>query len=364
VRSFYLDVLRGVAILFVFGAHLDGFKDPNHLWTIPILNSWKLGGWQGVDLFFVVSGFLISGLLFKEHQLTGTIRAKHFLIRRGFKIYPMYYLFLAATPLIMWWDFKPIGYITEALFVQNYVYRIWGHTWSLAVEEHFYFSIALIFYFANKKLRDPFKYLPRIFFVVAFATLLMRYWTYIYIPFTNMTHRFATHLRIDSLGFGVLLAYYFHYYRAWMEAIVKKYQWLLLGLGLVTTLPNFLWPLFDSNLLPPLFFTLIYLGFGGILMVCVFKDSPNRLMEICLNPIRKIGFYSYSIYLWHMPVQYWSKHVFFKFTGYHVSPLGKVFVYVIGSVVFGVMMGKIIETPLLKVRDRFYPSKIKGARVV
>src|SRR6185503_20062984 len=76
-----LDFLRGVAILLVLLRHVD-------------LSSFTTNaGWIGVDLFFVLSGFLVSGLLFKEYIKFGNIRVGLFLIRRGFKIYPIYYIF-------------------------------------------------------------------------------------------------------------------------------------------------------------------------------------------------------------------------------------------------------------------------------
>jgi len=77
-RNQSLDMLRGVAVLLVLGRHMDG------------AGIWSSAGWCGVDLFFVLSGFLISGLLFTEFKKTGTIDVKRFWIRRGFKIYPAF----------------------------------------------------------------------------------------------------------------------------------------------------------------------------------------------------------------------------------------------------------------------------------
>jgi peptidoglycan/LPS O-acetylase OafA/YrhL len=79
-----LDVPRGVAILSVFGRH-------------PPYSVWTRAGWIGVDLFFVIPGFLISGLLFSEYKATDAISFKRFFIRRGFRIYPLYYSFLLLT---------------------------------------------------------------------------------------------------------------------------------------------------------------------------------------------------------------------------------------------------------------------------
>jgi peptidoglycan/LPS O-acetylase OafA/YrhL len=127
-RSQTLDILRGVAVLLVFTRHVNGLP-------------FSTLGWIGVDLFFVLSGFLVSGLLFQEYLELGTVKPGTFLLRRAFKIYPQFYFFLAATVaalLATGQSFATINLFAEAAFFQNYHAGFWTHTWSLAVEEHFY----------------------------------------------------------------------------------------------------------------------------------------------------------------------------------------------------------------------------------
>src|SRR6188474_3449733 len=121
-----LDFLRGIAIVLVLMRHqyLSGFTTTM--------------GWVGVDLFFVLSGFLVSGLLFREYLREGTVHVTRFLIRRGLKIYPAFYVFLLLS---VWFgvtvrqaQIPPRLLVGEILFLQNYVGRLWPHTWSLAVE--------------------------------------------------------------------------------------------------------------------------------------------------------------------------------------------------------------------------------------
>src|SRR5258708_16649284 len=90
-RNLQLDVLRGVAILMVLLCHSIFLRQPT--WDLIL---WR-PGWSGVDLFFVISGFLISGLLFTEYQKTGGIRFKRFSIRRALKLYPAFYFLLLLT---------------------------------------------------------------------------------------------------------------------------------------------------------------------------------------------------------------------------------------------------------------------------
>ncbi len=90
MRNQTLDVLRAVAVLLVFSRHSTGALLVSHL------------GWVGVDLFFVLSGFLVSGLLFREYQQDGQLLPGRFLIRRGFKIYPQFYLLVVVTIFWTW----------------------------------------------------------------------------------------------------------------------------------------------------------------------------------------------------------------------------------------------------------------------
>jgi len=132
-----IDFLRGIAILLVFFRHKELFSSLTKM------------GWIGVDLFFVISGFLVSGLLFKEYKRFGSINVKLFLIRRGFKIYPIYYL-----SYIFYLFFKlksetfSLKYVlADLFFIQNYVYGFgyaYVASWSLAIEEHFYLVLALL----------------------------------------------------------------------------------------------------------------------------------------------------------------------------------------------------------------------------
>jgi peptidoglycan/LPS O-acetylase OafA/YrhL len=125
VRLKQLDALRAIAVLLVMGRHLT--------WN-PV---WFRVGWTGVDLFFVLSGFLVSGLLFREYKASGQIRVLRFLGRRAFKIYPAYYFLLILTVTIHLGFGLPLKWrLTwpDFIFVQSYRLGLWGHLWSLAVE--------------------------------------------------------------------------------------------------------------------------------------------------------------------------------------------------------------------------------------
>src|SRR5262249_41464929 len=142
-----LDILRGIAILMVLGSHPVAKLDEAG-WFRPLAHLWGYTGWTGVNLFFVLSGFLVGGLLFAEWRATGRLNPGRFVIRRMFKIWPSYYFFLGilvAITMRAGWDHRIL--LPFFLHMQNY----WGdigaiapHTWSLAVEEHFYILLPLI----------------------------------------------------------------------------------------------------------------------------------------------------------------------------------------------------------------------------
>src|ERR671924_64261 len=117
-----IDVLRAVAVLLVVGHHMK-LPDSGPTVLRSALAMWQRGGWVGVDLFFVLSGFLVSGLLFREYLRHGTVHVGRFLARRGLKIYPAFYCFLLASlaALVCRKGWPPARRVVgELLFVQNY----------------------------------------------------------------------------------------------------------------------------------------------------------------------------------------------------------------------------------------------------
>ncbi len=150
----FVDGLRALAILWVLGFHSLG----------PIAGCLaRGGGWFGVDVFFVISGFLITGILLRERKGTGSISLKNFYIRRMLRLLPAYYALLATVAIFNPFHCKDIAAAVgiALVYLSNYDLGLgWGHTlgsgiettWSLAIEEQFYFVWPSAILFLRKHL--------------------------------------------------------------------------------------------------------------------------------------------------------------------------------------------------------------------
>jgi peptidoglycan/LPS O-acetylase OafA/YrhL len=179
-RVLGLDILRFTAVTLVIFRHMQQFRGAPQ-WLSRTSLHLKQGGWVGVDIFFVLSGFLVSGLLFREWQQHKTLSVGRFLWRRGWKIYPAFWFFLLGMIVFYTCQHQTInwrGMLGEFLFLQNYWANVFNHTWSLAVEEHFYIMVAagswLLFRWAGRSGANPYRHLPWIFLIIASLCLAVR----------------------------------------------------------------------------------------------------------------------------------------------------------------------------------------------
>lgn len=350
-----LDLLRALAIFLVLGRHLEPCPVETNAMLHGVTKLWATGGWIGVDLFFVLSGFLVSGLLFREHAKHGKIDITRFLIRRGFKIYPAFWLLIAVT-VALWiprhhnmpWRRLAI----ELCFVQNYLPGLWVHTWSLAVEEHFYLLLAAGFFFlTRKRSSQPFDLVPRAFVLVAMICQGLRLLNGGHFEYN--THLFATHLRIDSLFFGVLIGWWFHYKPMNFMASAQRYRVLLALAAAALLAPAFCWPVERTPFLYIWGPALFYLG-GGCLLVSSLGFAMPASRWIAA--IAYGGSHSYSIYLWNGPVMTWGTVAIACLPGSHNHWFARAALYLALSVGIGILMSLIVEFPALRIRERLFPS--------
>lgn len=365
-RSTAIDILRALAVLLVLGRHMDTCParvSPLLHW---LTSKWEIGGWIGVDLFFVLSGFLVSGLLFREYEKYKEISVKNFLIRRGFKIYPAFWLLtiVSLVVLILRHDpFKPLAVVSEFLFIQNYGPALWSHTWSLAVEEHFYFFL-VIFLFTLLKLRGgtkPFRIVPVMFFVLAVTCLALRLITASVSPqFIDKTQLYPTHLRIDALFCGVLISYFYHTQPERFMTWARRWRWVLLPVGVALLTPAFCFVLKKTPWIYTFGLTFFYLGSACLLVFMLAVTIPDRAFP---KAIAYAGSHSYSIYLWHVPMATWVVPLLVGAVKEERNWFAYFGTYVFGSIAFGIAMAAVIEFPMLRLRDRLFPSRSRPLTV-
>jgi peptidoglycan/LPS O-acetylase OafA/YrhL len=314
-----------------------------------------------VDLFFVISGFLISGLLFSEFQKRGNIDFGRFAIRRGLKLYPTLYVLVfgvALTRLIQNGFHIRRAILTpllhDVLFLQSYAPGTYGHFWSLSVEEHFYILLGLLLYFMLRRSRgaDSFRPLPVVFGVVALGCLSLRLvHAWIVQPYSYFTHLFPTHFRLDSLLFGVLLSYWSHFHHERFRAVVTRMRPFLLPLGMLLIAPAFIWDqseffTYTAGL------TFFYVGYGALMLWLREVPLTTCGFSGCLlRPVSYIGQHSYPIYLFHVAIV----QLLLKSDIQH-TVFGLV-LYFVSSIAVGIFFSKLIEFPVLRLRDRWFPPQ-------
>jgi peptidoglycan/LPS O-acetylase OafA/YrhL len=354
-----LDFLRGIAVILVLFRHHT---------ISPFLH--KIG-WIGVDLFFVLSGFLVSNLLFKEYVDTGKVNIRRFFIRRGLKIYPLFYFFIlltVATNLILSKlnihkdNILLTEIVNEIFFLQNYLDGIWSHTWSLAVEEHFYILLAVYVFVIVKC-----KWISRTANIVCFIVcLLIVVFTlrWHYVALHPIEHQLGfTHLRIDSLFFGVLLSYLYVFQKESFKAVFAKRRFILFTFVAAILLSPSLILLNNDKFVLSYGLSMLYIGFGIVLSYAVLYDAEidgidNIVWNSFFNVICFIGFHSYSIYLFHIYVAKYFVSFFVKYFGSFISVEIKFILYFLFSILIGYLMAKLIEIPFLRFRDKLFPKPL------
>lgn len=347
-RNIELDFVRGVAILLVVGFHALSPPTP-YAFFGGIESTVKAAGWSGVDLFFVLSGFLVGGVLLSEYKKTGALDVKRFIIRRGLKIWPAYYFYIFFQVVVRKHPIRSFLF-ANLLHIQNYIGTSLEHTWTLAVEEHFYLLLSIaVGWMALRRL--PVRKMIVIFVVLLPPVLAIRAATWY--AGLHQIAQWSTHTRIDSLLFGVILAALLQFYPRYFDWIVRRKALLIL---IWISAMAFLAIAHDKPAtLYTIGYTCIYLGYGAFMLLLYKYSGPTRQF-VAYRVIAKIGVYSYGIYLWHLSV----REACFRFAS-HFNPALSWPVAIVSQYVTAIVLGAIlthlIEWPALRIRDRLFPAK-------
>ena len=305
-----IDTLRALAVSAVIIYHAKIYLFGNLI--LP-------GGYLGVDIFFIISGYLISSIILKELLEKQNFSFKNFYIKRIRRIIPaLIFVILASIPF-SWIYLYPIDLISFSKsilyslgFGSNFYFHFSGleygspegllkpflHTWSLSVEEQYYILFPIGLVVVYKFIR---KYLIHFLLICFVISLLLADWgskNYISANF------YFLHSRIWELILGSLLAYFEikQGHRGQNKILCETLPFL----GLTLVIYSFI--SFNSETFHPSFYTLI--PALGVTLILWFTNGDNLVLKVLSYKFfAKIGLISYSLYLWHYPIFSFANHL-------------------------------------------------------
>jgi peptidoglycan/LPS O-acetylase OafA/YrhL len=265
------------------------------------------GGFIGVDIFYVISGFLITGLLLKELSISGRISLRAFYLRRSKRLLPASFLVLSVTAIVSWLLLPPISrgsigrdLIATTLYVSNYLFAWWQndyqnlnaipspfiHYWSLAVEEQFYLFWPL-FIIALAKLKSSRKFLIG-FWSVTVITFALGVWLTVIAPIWAF---YSLPTRAWELSIGALIA---------LLPRLQNQKRVVALFGMLGLLISTFW--FSETTAFPGFYALLPV-LGTAALLSSIGNWPNSVQWLATNKISLwLGKISYPLYLWHWPI--------------------------------------------------------------
>jgi peptidoglycan/LPS O-acetylase OafA/YrhL len=335
-----LDGLRAVSIVLVLLGHLNGTRNVG---SIPAIRVFGDIAHLGVVVFFVISGFLITSLLLKEHEKTGRISLKLFYARRALRIFPASYNYLAIIAILAVLGLVAVtrsDFAFAASYLINYkVGRSWyvGHLWSLSVEEQFYLLWPCLLVFFGRSRGT----------LIASAGILLgpvaRIASWVLFRGTPYIDLETFPTVADSLAAGCMLALL----RPWLET-KKPYLRLfhpaasILLAGMLLVINRYMAytvvSVFGSSAINILIAILIHRS------VYCRRDLPGRFLN--LQPVAFVGVLSYSLYIWQQPFLNRRSDAWFC-----AFPQNLIL-----AIAMALASYLLLEKPLMKIRSRLHPS--------
>lgn len=298
-----LDGLRAVSILFVVFGHAFGHMPLP--WLPSFVGAIVFNAALGVQIFFVLSGFLITGILLGEKARTGSVDIRRFYIRRFFRIIPASYLYLSTLAILTAAGILAVSWnllLESFLYVLNYHVLIggpmndyWyvGHFWTLCMEQQFYLVWPLLLS------RLSISQSQRFLLCVVLLLPLVRMASYYLFPEARGQLGIMFHSGSDSIFIGSLTAVWLHRFPEWRARLGQLHWAIAFGFGLfLFALTPYLSAMFGSLWNLP--FARTASGVVAALLLIWSIENGNSLWGKFLNlqPMVYIGAISYGLYLW------------------------------------------------------------------
>jgi peptidoglycan/LPS O-acetylase OafA/YrhL len=353
-----LDTLRALAIAVVMVFHLQDLL-PDAFGPVGRF------GWMGVDLFFVLSGYLIGSQLLKPVRDGRGVSLLDFYRKRAYRILPVY---LAVLALYVFWPMwreapgmSPLWQFltfTENFLVDYSINHAFSHVWSLCVEEHFYLLLPVIMLLMSRRPK-AWKTIALLAFLVALGIAIRSYvYFHVLLPMGRDSDGFSaryieriyypTYTRLDGLLAGVALALMRIFRPGWWSAILKRSNWLLAGgVGLLAFT---FWLFADrvGTVANVIGFPIMAVALA--LLVMAAADRQSWFGRLSVPGARVVATLAYSLYLTHKEIAHLDERWLPKLMDAHDwKAVGMIIVSCLAVAAFFYFA---IERPFLALRDR------------
>jgi peptidoglycan/LPS O-acetylase OafA/YrhL len=370
-----LDGMRGVAFLLVAMHNFDAFEGHIPAEWLPAVISHM--GWIGVQIFFVLSGFLITDQLIDGHGKERSLRS--FYLRRAFRILPLYYLALVSAlilaPLFIALPADMSASLSQQrwlwLLLNNWTQPFHGHVipfshfWSLAVEEQFYLVWPFIVLTCLAATTGARRMLHVCAALVVLALLARCIAVALGLP-QDVPYMF-TICRMDALAIGAAANVVFRVWGSHLQHGLAS-TWILVGALLLFVVTAITTNAYYVHSLQTIVFGYPVLGVvtAAIMLVCAEKrrqllpDAARRLL--CLAPLRSIGKYSYAMYIVHLPLSIFAGARIRELLDQAGLPSNTalLLVLLLLSYILGALSYLLVERHLFALRDRLAPRASNG----
>lgn len=359
-RNDWLDLCRALAIMLVLLSHGRVFLRSALPWT----EYFRFGGFFGVELFFVLSGFLIGGILIRLARQGGTHWLRGFYARRWFRTLPNYYLFVMINVMLVIWGVRP-GELDALWKYLVFVQNLFGphplffpEAWSLAVEEVFYLMFPVLFLLLGRVTGWP--HGRSILFVaiaVVVLSLLARILAASSIDSWDEGIRKVVFLRFDALMVGVLLAWVYEQRGHWLR--IPGLAWGMVLIFVASVVYFSVTPdaaLNESFFAKTIYLSLVPLGCAGLLLIGVERALPDRVSGLG----RFIARISYSAYLVNIPVATTLVY-FFGCCESSIASFAMWLAFMVLTLAISHVVYEVYERRFNALRDRHFPAIVSAA---